>query len=262
MLCKILNVSKSGYYKSLNKKEKDTQDDEIVKDVFYAKKGKIGSRTIVMTVKQDYGITMNRKKVQRIMKENNLICIIRKQKRTNIQQTEEQYIKENILNRQFNIDTPNTIICTDITYLHYNNQTCYLAAYIDVCDSSILNYQLAKSLDRSFIIESTTNLLNKYSNIEMIHTDRGSQYTSKDFNNLLVQKQIVHSMSNPGSPLDNAPIESFWGHMKDYLDLKICRTFEDVVDAVDKYMLMYNNRPQWNKNKLSPLEYKELLLAA
>lgn len=262
MLCQIFNVSKSGYYKSLKKKEKNTQDDEIVKDVFYAKKGKIGSRTIVMTVKQDYGIIMNRKKVQQIMKENNLICTIRKQKRINVQQTEEQYIKENILNRTFDIQTPNTVICTDITYLHYNNQKCYLSAYIDVCDSSILNYQLSTNLNRSFIIEGTTKLLEKYPQIEIIHTDRGSQYTSKDFNDLLVQKQVVHSMSNPGSPIDNAPIESFWGHMKDYLDLKNCRTFDDVVDAVDKYMLMYNNRPQWNKNKLSPLEYKKFLLAA
>lgn len=215
-----------------------------------------------MLTKRDYGITMNRKKVQRIMKENNLICIIRKTQKTNVQQTEEQYIKENILNRTFDIQTPNTVICTDITYLHYNNQKCYLSAYIDVCDSSILNYQLSTSLDRAFILKGITDLLEKYPQIKLIHTDRGSQYTSKDFNELLINKKVVHSMSNPGSPLDNAPIESFWGHMKDYLDLRSCKTFQDVIDAVDNYMLMYNNRPQWNKNKLSPLEYKEFLLAA
>ena len=262
MLCKILNVSKSGYYKHLHKKEKNNQDNEIVKEIFFSEKGKVGSRQIVMLAKNNYGVVMNRKKVQRIMKEQNLICVIRKKRRTNIQETQEQYIKENILNRKFDTQLPNTVVCTDITYLYFNNQKCYLSAYIDVCDGVILNYQLSKNLDRTSIIQGTTHLLNNYPNIELMHTDRGSQYTSKAFNDLLVRRKVIHSMSNPGTPLDNAPIESFWGHMKDYLDLRDCRTFEDVIDVVDKYMLMYNNRPQWNKNKLSPLEYKEFLLAA
>lgn len=215
-----------------------------------------------MLAKRDYGVTMNRKKVQRIMKENNLICIIRKKQRSNIKQIEEQYIKENVLDRQFNSQVVNTVVCGDITYLHYNNKECYLSAYVDVGSGCILEYNLSENLDKTFIIDSTKKLLEKYPQIKIIHTDRGAQYTSGDFNKLIIENRLIHSMSRPGTPLDNAPIESFWGHMKDYLDLSICRTFQDVIDVVDNYMLIYNNRPQWNKNKLSPIEFREFLLAA
>lgn len=98
--------------------------------------------------------------------------------------------------------------------------------------------------------------------IKMLHTDRGSQYTSKAFNDLMNKYKKLHSMSRPGTPLDNAVVESFFGHMKDYVEFNNCKTFEDVVAVVDKYMYDYNNRPQWNKNKLSPKQFALSLLAA
>jgi transposase InsO family protein len=74
---------------------------------------------------------------------------------------------------------------------------------------------------------------------------------------------LVQSMSAPASPLDNAPIESFFGHMKDYLDYKKCKTFEELAEKVDEYMYYYNNeRKQWSKKKMTPIEYREYLLAS
>lgn len=262
LLCIIANVQRSSFYAYLNKKKENTQDDELVKEVFFANNGKVGSRQISLQLKQHYGVVMNRKKIIKLMKKNHLVCSIRKKSPNSPKTTEEQYLKENILNKQFNAQAPLQTACTDITYLYFNNEVCYLCAYIDAKTGAILAHNLSQNLTKTFVLECSRNLFNKYPQIEMVHTDRGPQYTCKSFNDLLIENRVVHSMSRPGTPLDNSVMESFWGHMKDYLDLKLCNDFEDVVDLVHKYMLMYNNRPQWNKNKLSPLRYSELLLAA
>ena len=241
-MCKIAKVSKSGYFKNLKKKEKCTQDELIIKEIFYSNKAKVGSRQIKLIALKHYGLTINRKKVQRIMKKENLICQIRKKQRINQCLREAEYIKENILNRDFKSQGVKTVACGDVTYIYYQNNKCYLNVYIDVKTGEVLEYAL--------------------SSIKMLHTDRGSQYTSKAFNDLMNKYKKLHSMSRPGTPLDNAVVESFFGHMKDYVEFNNCKTFEDVVAVVDKYMYDYNNRPQWNKNKLSPKQFALSLLAA
>lgn len=102
---------------------------------------------------------------------------------------------------------------------------------------------------------------NKYSTI--IHSDRGSQFTSKAYKDLLLTNGLTQSMSAPASPGDNAVIESFFGHLKDEIDLKGIKTFEQVVATIDNYMYYYNNeRRQWNKNRMTPVEYRKFLMAS
>ena len=102
---------------------------------------------------------------------------------------------------------------------------------------------------------------NKYSTI--IHSDRGSQFTSKDYRDLLLEHGLTQSMSAPASPRDNAVIESFFGHLKDEICLKGLKTFEQVIQVIDDYMYYYNNeRRQWNKSKMTPVEYRKFLLAS
>lgn len=262
VLCKIAGISRSGYYKYRNKEYSIDQTESIVKEIFFEHNAKYGSRTISMEVKEKYGITINRKKVQKIMRKLNLVCSVRKHRPSSSNNLKEQYITENILNRQFKEQEVGKVACTDITYLNYNNNnnTCYLVAFIEPKCGRILEFQLSKTLDRRFVLECTERLLSQYIDLKMIHGDRGSQFTSKDFHDLLNKHKIVLSMSAPGSPLDNAVIESFWGHMKDIVSFKDCKTFEEVVDVVDRYMYDYNNKPQWNKGKLSPIQFNNLLL--
>lgn len=261
-MCKIAKVSKSGYFKNLKKKEKCTQDELIIKEIFYCNKAKVGSRQIKLIALKHYGLTINRKKVQRIMKKENLICQIRKKQRINQCLREAEYIKENILNRDFKSQGVKTVACGDVTYIYYQNNKCYLNVYIDVKTGEVLEYALSSNQNKEFILNSTERLFMKERGIKMLHTDRGSQYTSKAFNDLMNKYKKLHSMSRPGTPLDNAVVESFFGHMKDYVEFNNCKTFEDVVAVVDKYMYDYNNRPQWNKNKLSPKQFALSLLAA
>ena len=96
----------------------------------------------------------------------------------------------------------------------------------------------------------------------IIHSDQGCHYTSCSFIQLLKDKKLRQSMSRKGNCWDNAPQESFFGHMKDEINLKKVKTFDEVVDIIDEYMYDYNNnRKQWNKNRMTPIEYRQFLVA-
>ncbi len=96
-----------------------------------------------------------------------------------------------------------------------------------------------------------------------IHSDQGSHYTSPKFQKLLKYYKLGQSISRRGNCWDNAPQESFFGHMKDEIDYKNCMTLSDLEKVINKYMKYYNNhRYQWNLKKLTPVEYRNQLLAA
>ena len=97
----------------------------------------------------------------------------------------------------------------------------------------------------------------------IIHSDRGVHYTNNVYQMFLKENNVQQSMSAPATPRDNAPIESFFGHLKDELDYKKCKTFEELSALVDDYMYNYNyTRKQWSKNKMTPMEYKNFLLVS
>ena len=117
-------------------------------------------------------------------------------------------------------------------------------------------------------LEIATNtikkLCRKHFNLDenvFIHSDQGVHYTSPKFQKLLKSKKIGQSMSRRGNCWDNAPIESFFGHMKDEIDLKSRNTLSEVKAVISKYMCYYNNhRYQWDLKKMTPVKYRNHLL--
>ena len=111
-----------------------------------------------------------------------------------------------------------------------------------------------------FVLETVNILIENHeislSTETLIHSDQGCHYTSYSFIQILKDKQLRQSMSRKGNCWDNAPQESFFGHMKDEIDLSKCKTFNDVKVIIDDWIEYYNNeRYQWNLAKLSPVEY-------
>ena len=271
-MCKIAQVSKSGYYKWLNNKDKINVQKIIeiiyIKEIFNRKDRVYGIRNIKMKLEQDYGIKMNRKKIARIMKENNLITKTRKQKpygKSKVSQ--EQLISENIVNRNFKERKPLEVFGIDITYLKYNNKFAYLCVLQDMKTTEIISYKVGTNYATSLVLLTVTegliNLPTEIVNRAIIHSDRGSQFTSNDYKKLLEYFRVTQSMSLPANPRDNAVVESFFGHMKDEISLKKAKKIEDVVEIIDEYMYDYNrNRKQWSKNRMTPIEYRDYLLAS
>lgn len=265
-LCKIANVSASGYYKFLSnfrarriKEHKDLKSKEIILKAFNYRGYKKGSRSIKMILENKFHIIMNRKKIQRIMRKYNITCPIRKANpyKRIAKATKEHRVVPNRLNREFKQNTPGKVMLTDITYMPYgNNKIAYLSTIKDSSTNEILAYNLSNSL----AIDIVTETINKL--VKFIHSDQGSHYTSPIFQKLLKKNKLGQSMSRRGNCWDNAPQESFFGHMKDEIDYKSCRTIEELKILIDDYMDYYNNdRCQWNLKKLTPVQYRNQLLA-
>ncbi len=271
-MCNIAKVSKSGYYKWLKNKDKVSVEDVLdriyIKDLFFKGKGIRGIRRIKMDLEEIHNKKMNRKKIAKIMKELNLITQTRKKNPYKQSQKEkaEKFYCENILNREFKNKLPYSALGIDITYLKYNGRFVYLCVLLDVKTTEVISYCMSQTMTKELAIATVKAAIkkikkNRYSTI--IHSDRGSQFTSEAYRDLLLANGLTQSMSAPASPRDNAVIESFFGHLKDEIQLKGLKKFEQVVSVIDDYIYYYNNeRRQWSKNKMTPIEYRKFLLAS
>ena len=171
-------------------------------------------------------------------------------------------VADNAVNREFRLHGPRKILLTDITYIPYDKKFCYLSVVKDAFTEEVLSYVLSESLELDFVLETMYQLIRvhavSFDTNVMIHSDQGCHYTSIKFRQLLVDYNIRQSMSRRGNCWDNAPQESFFGHMKDELaeEQQLWNTFSDVQESIDDWMDYYNNdRGQWNLEKLTPSEF-------
>ena len=171
-------------------------------------------------------------------------------------------IAPNYVNRQFRSYGPRKVLLTDITYLRLHQRHVYLSVIKDAFTMQILAYQLSESLEVDFVLETVKSLMKNHL-YEMdaevwVHSDQGCHYTSVVFRQLLNDFKLRQSMSRRGNCWDNAPQESFFGHMKDELQpyMKTWNCFQDVKDRIDDYITYYNNdRYQTTLGGMSPNEY-------
>ena len=270
MLCEIANVSRSGYYNWVAseenrnlKEEQDRKDFEIILIAYNYKGYNKGARGIYMRLlHMNPPIIMNVKKIRRLMKKYNLFCPIRQANpyRRMAKALKTNNVADNLLNREFKMHGPRTVLLTDITYLPYNGTRCYLSTILDAYTKEILSYVLSESLEVDFVLETVNQLIDNHgislTTETLVHSDQGCHYTSYSFIQMLKDKKLRQSMSRKGNCWDNAPQESFFGHMKDEIDIRECKTFDEVKSIIDGWIYYYNyERYQWDLAKLSPCEY-------
>lgn len=270
VLCDIAKVSRSGYYRWVNAEEKrkeleekDRRDFEIILEAYKYRGYDKGARGIYMRLlHMSPPVIMNIKKIRRLMKKYNLFCPIRKANpyRRMAKAIQTNNVADNILNREFKNHGPRMVLLTDITYIPYNNTRCYLSTILDAFTKEVLSYVLSESLEVDFVLETVNILIDKHgvslTTKTLVHSDQGCHYTSYSFIQILKDKKLRQSMSRKGNCWDNAPQESFFGHMKDEIDLSGCKNFKEIKKIIDDWMDYYNNdRYQWDLAKLSPLEY-------
>ncbi len=225
-MCELAKVSRSGYYEWLyaeayrQKREEYDRTDfghvlEAYKHRGYAK----GARSIYMRLLHE-GVVMNIKKIRRLMHKYGLKCPYRgpnpyrqmaKALRTNT-------VFPNEVKRKFLIGV-RKVLLTDITYIFYDGGVCYLPTILDAFTREILAYELRENLEVSFVLKTISDLAEQHGSTlddtTIVHSDQGCHYTSKAFINALRDNKFVQSMSRNGNCWDNAPQESFFGHMKD-----------------------------------------------
>lgn len=206
---------------------------------------------------------MNHKKIQRIMKKYDLITKVRKRNpyKQIMKERMEHRVFPNLLQRKFKQAIPYKIFCTDITYLPFKDKFAYLSVVKDIASGEAVAWNVSKNLDMDLVMETVKKIRSNLIKNTLIHSDQGLHYTNPNYIKIVKELNMNQSMSGKGNCIDNAPIESFFGHLKDEIDYQSCQTFEELYSNINNYMVYYNHqRKQWSKNKMAPIQYRNYLL--
>jgi len=207
---------------------------------------------------------MNHKKIQRIMRKYGLVAKVRRKNpyRAVRKKTMEHRIFPNKLKRKFRQPAPFKVFCTDITYLPFLHRFVYLSVVKDIASGEVVSWNASLDIDMTLVVETIRSLPSNLCENALIHSDQGFHYTSPSYIESVKKLNMIQSMSGKGNCIDNAPIESFFGHMKDELNYESCESFKELRLAIEEYMRYYNHeRKQWTRKKMTPVEYRNHLLA-
>lgn len=198
------------------------------------------------------------------MRAYNLKSIIRR-KRPGFVKTKPEQVGQNILNRNFFASSPNEKWLSDVTEFKYgySGQKLYLCAILDLYDNSVVSYHINHRNDNELVFTTFQKAIKSNPKARpMFHSDRGFQYTSKSFKNLLDKHHINQSMSRVGKCIDNGPIENLWGIIKSEMYyLESFDSSEKLITAINAYIKFYNQeRIQRKLKSHTPLEYRHMAI--
>ena len=269
-MCQVLKVSCSGYYKhkKLPPSKRSIQNTKllsIIEEKFYLNKKRYGSpRMYQLLISLDHKISLN--KVARMMKNNGLYAKKKKRFRITTDSNHKYYVSPNILKRNFNPKLKNQVWVSDITYLWTDEGWIFLCTIIDLFNKKVVGWALSNSLSTELVLTSFEMAVMREnpSHGLIFHSDRGVQYTAKEFRSKLKSYKMVQSMSRKGNCWDNAPAESFFSTIKtELIYMKNYKTREEVRNEIFEYIEIYYNRVRLHSSLgfLSPLDYENKLAA-
>lgn len=269
-MCRILGVSEQGYYRFLRRRNRAERDQELLDQIYEClreepENSNYGVRRIIWWLRLCRGYTGGDRRIYRICRENNLM--IRPKRRPHcITKADRRAEKsENLIKQDFSAAKPNEKWLTDITEISCLDGKLYLAAMLDCFDGSIQGFQMADHMRTELCVEAFENACRKSGGKGMIlHSDRGSQFTSKKFRASLAKYGAFQSMSGTGRCYDNARMESFFATLKKEKLYQIdtaSLTREEVQTIVFRYISYYNLRRVTSVNGgLPPLVHRQRYL--
>jgi len=226
LLCRCMEVSRAGYYawRGRSPSTRSTEDAELrvaIRASHAASRGTYGSPRVHRDL-QDAGRRVSRKRVARLMKEEELAGRHKRRFRTTTDSNHSNPIAANLLMRQFDVGAINVAWATDLTYLATLDGWLYLAVFLDLCSRRVVGYAMGARIDRRLVLRALDRALRSRRDARnvMIHADRGSQYASHEFRGALEDNGLVLSMSRRGNCWDNAVVESFFGTIKNEVFLE------------------------------------------
>jgi transposase InsO family protein len=267
---RVLSVSASGYYAWLDKplSKRAREDLRLEIEIIAAHKR---TRQVYGTEKlqhdlAEHGIQAGICRIRRIRKKLGIFC---KQKRKFKVTTDSKHnlsVAENILGQQFKITAPNKVWTSDITYVPTDEGWLYVAGHKDIFTGNIVGYAMGERLTRNLISQSLFRAVAAKRPAKGLihHSDRGSQYCSYDFRNFLEQFGMIASMSRKGNCYDNAPMESFWGTLKQELTHhRRYKTRQEAIRDITEYIEIFYNRQrrQARLGFLSPTAFEQRFYA-
>lgn len=236
-----------------------------IRTVFSEAKGRYGHRRIhAKLIRRGWQVA--KKTVLKLMREENLLCKVRRKRRYSSYQGQVGKIAENVLKREFEAAEPNLKWVTDVTEFKVADRKIYLSPVLDLFDRSIVSFSVSQSPTVAFTNESLNAAIATLNAGEapLVHSDQGFQYQHASWQQLLNDAGLTQSMSRKGNCLDNSVMENFFGHLKEEMFYR--QEFVDVdelVAEIEDYIHWYNTeRISLTLQCLSPMEYRAQALAA
>lgn len=262
VMCRFFEVSRSGYYdyvRRLSHKEKDAELAEIIRTQQEHCFNTYGYRRMWMWLKR-HGVHHNPKTILRIMKKYGLLAEIRRRRKW-VQMGQQLHKYENLLDRQFHVDRPNSKWVTDISYIHTKEGVLYLSMIRDLYDNSIVAYKTGTQQTVNLVLD-TIRLAMKSEKKKVaaelqLHSDQGFQYTSHAYFNITQKYGITPSMSRRGNCYDNAMAENFFSILKTECIYRLKpKTIVEAREAIDAYIHFYNHERIQLKTGVAPLSLR------
>jgi len=261
LLLIIAHLPRSSYYyhlKRLGEPRKHRQEREAIRNICCEHKGRYGYRRVTLELRQQ-GFQTNHKLVMKLMKQEQLTCMLRK-KKYHSYRGEVGKTAPNLLRRDFRSDRPNQKWATDITEFKLFGQRLYLSPIMDLFNGEIVSYSLSK---RPNFCQVTAMLKDAFQKIPdnsqlILHSDQGWQYQMRIYQKMLKDKGIRQSMSRKGNCYDNSVIENFFGILKsEFFHNQEFLSTEHFYKELSEYIDYYNNRRIKVKLKgLSPVQFR------
>jgi len=252
-------VSRAGYYKYLKSDHKDDFETlNLIKQLQERYKRRYGYRRIKLALLKKFNKTVNHKKVLRLMNKYSLLSKIRR-KYMYRRPSEVLHKYANLFNQDFKTTSINEKWITDISYIITPEGRLYLSVIKDMHDGYIVSYKYSTIQDLKLVSDTVKLALAKEKiNNTILHSDQGFQYTSHMYNILAKENNITLSMSRKATPLDNAPVESFFSAFKtECIYLENPKTIEKAKELCDEYIDFYNFERIQLKHKQSPYELRQ-----
>ena len=266
----FLQVSKSGYYKWLNRKpsKRDQEEGRLEVEIKAAHKRTretCGPERLQHELKE-HGVEVGVCRIRRIRKKLGIRCKQRRKFKATTDSRHTLPVAENLLNQQFETTMPNEVWLSDITYIPTEEGWLYLAGHKDIFTGEIVGYAMGNRITKNLVSQSLFKAVAaKRPGPGLIHhSDRGSQYCAHEYRKLMDQFKMRSSMSRKGDCYDNAPMESFWGTLKNELvHHRHYKTREQAIREITEYIEVFYNRQrrQARLGYLSPAVYERQFYA-
>ncbi len=219
-MCQLLEVKRSGYYRWVKKMNDDidpihSEMIELVKEVAKAAENVYGSRRMKHAL-NGLGYPVSRQKARKLMNEADVWVKYRKKYKVTTDSNHNKPLFDNLVKRQFDVDSPDQVYVGDITYIWTRDGWLYLAVVIDLYSRKVVGLSMSSRMKAQLVVDALRMAIwqRKPNDCLIMHTDRGSQYASHQYRNLLSAHGIKGSMSRKGDCWDNAVAESFFGSLK------------------------------------------------
>jgi putative transposase len=266
-MCNFFGISRAAYYawrKRATNPDQDIPRMKLVQEAYLASRRTYGYRRIQIWLEQQKDLTINHKAVLRLMNKLGIHSVARK--RNPHRPTKDQHHLHHyphLLQRHFQADRPNQKWCTDITYVRTYSGWAYLSVIKDLFDGYIVAHHFSTRNDVALVTATLKQARQKemVTAGTLLHSDQGHQYGSHSYYVLTKEYKLIPSMSRRANCWDNAPIENFFGHLKEEaLRQYPTLSFKETKQIIDEYIYFFNHERIQLKSKQTPYQRRSLFI--